>query len=609
MTAKYPSWTKRLGDRIKSMRRHDPQFAAEYQAEIDAHRPSLFERVFTMLAACIGIAAVLVLIPAGLAHRLESERHIDRVVAIVGFLSTLAAFGFAEVILTRSHKSNELSVCSHLPTEDKSIIRCIWNRTLLYTLIGLWYLLAIDYGVLSVLPNTTTRIALTVAFAIVQWGFVVGLGTWLAGRIPGFPYGKAATLMAFAGIGGVFFGNNQIHHLLMWTGWVSPGGWVPDAMWLGVLKGKQTAFLAALPALLVALFVPIILRNLAEYFRIKEFLIRQGQELRAIFSGRFSGAEASRMVRWIGSGEEPPESSEESVRDHWENLDDSGGWTKRGWQERLVARWLTPRERHLVTFLTGDVTYWSSSWNTAVRIILILVFFVASGLWTFHWNAVFAIVYFAGIFLLVSVLQDSHPGLYMTRCSGSYVAHFANYPLGTGELTRIFLKLCFFRACFVGIYCLPLIALLGWVNLRYGYTAAVYYVIGMMSLAFWRLSYFLSGGYSMPRLRWSTLWIPAVLIGLMFVTGFSAIFGVLNPSNLFPGLVFWAASSIAVWWFFKRLVDRGRTDLVSANESVLGNQQWDNLLKAQKNMEDSFRKQKELRQQYGTFWWLRRPFG
>lgn len=604
-------WKQRLKDPIVRLKQEEPNFADAYQAEIVAHRPSFLERALTVFAIGFGAIMLLVSFPLVLALAAPFEEQIEPAIAAVGYLSTMCAFAIAEVLLSKLHKSNELSVCSHLPVADGEVVRRIWKPIFYSSFVGLWYLLAINFGILTSLSSVAARFGIAILFACLQWGFTLSLGLCLVRFLPRWPHGWCAVLMGFAGLGGVVFGNSEIQQVLTWIGWCSPGGWVGDAMWLGILQQRPLLLLVALPALAVVLFLPRTLRILTNRFQIREYRIRQGAELRSVFAGEFTGAESGRMVPRLSSDDEVrPEDSEETVLEQWRHLEDSSGWTNRGWQERLVAGWLTPRERHLVTYLTGDLMSWSSSWNSSVSGLLVISVAIALGVWPLQiMDSLFFILYFVTLFLFGSSLLDSNPGLYMTKCSGAYVAHFANYPLSTGELSRIFLKLSFFKTCFLGVIAVPIIVFLGWFDLRYGYTTAAWFIVGMLSFSFWRLSFLLSGGFVTPRLKLSTLWIPAVLILLFMATLSSAAVGLKVPAYLIPALIVCAGSSIANWWFFKWLVDRGRTDLVTGSESVLGNQFWDGILRGQQQMEQQKRKQTQLKTELGPFWWLRRPFG
>lgn len=569
MTTDSIDWKKRLGDRVSLREYGDPKFAGEYRAEKQAHRRPILDTIIYGFMYCFGIPVLGVAVPLMLYHLSEMDRS-ETIFAAVGLLLTLASLAVAEFLMMKLHQSPVVSVSSHLPASDSVIVLNLWWRQVIpVSLLGLWYLLFVNCGLTFGVFGILAGFMVAVLFAVMQWGFCLGLGIVLAWKLPRCHHGLYLFFIVFVTIGCVYSEHPVALMFIQRIALLSPGAWAGDALWLGVLEHQPILCLAAIPALLILLFSSRILNGFANSFQFKEFLVLQGQDVRSIFGGTFRGAERGRFATSVASEQtdppETPEISEQHVRNYWQHLEHDFDWTKRGWIERLIAVWLSPRERKLVTFMTGDITYWSYSWNL---IIWIIGFFVLIALarnlpiWDTFWLPF-------GLFFVISLSMDDFPGLQRTRCSGSFVPHFANYPLSTRGLSWVYLKISLFRSLLLCLWTIPLLLF----QFPETVLAVAFTLLTLlMSFAFWRLAVHLSSGLVMPRLKFSNLWIPLLVLLFFCSSLIGAILSVICATKgdqwLITALSSCLISSVANWCLIRWLLDRDRIDLVTAKEPI-----------------------------------------
>lgn len=608
MTTDSTDWKKRLVDRVSLLEYGDPKFAGEYRAEQHARRRSILDMMIYGFMYCFGIPLFGFAVPIGLFF-LSEVADSETIFAAVGLLLTLAPLAIAEFLMMKLHQSPVVSVSSHLPASDSVIVRNLWWRQVIpVSLIGLWYLLFLNCGLTFGVLGIHAGFLAALFFAAMQWGFCLGLGILLAWKLPRCRHGLILFFIVLVTMGCVYSEHPVALMLIQRIALISPGAWAGDALWLGVLEQQPILCLAAIPALLILLFSSRILNGFANSFQIKEFLVLQGQEVRSIFGGTFRGAERGRFAASVaGEQTEPPETpeiSEQHVRNYWQHLEQDFDWTKRGWIERLIAGWLSPRERKLVTFMTGDITYWSYSWNLIIWMIgFFLLIALARDLPILD---TFWLPF--GLFFIVSSSMDDFPGFQRTRCSGSFVPHFANYPLSTTDLSRVYLKISLIRTLLLCLWTIPLLL---FQPPEIVLAAAVILLTLLMSFAFWRLAIHLSSGLVMPRSRFSNLWIP-LLVFFLFCESLagailSVVFATRDDQSLIAALSICLISSVANWRLIRWLVDRDRIDLVTAKEPIF-QQYTEQMSNQQSQVEESYLRHLDRREKYGYFWWWRRLF-
>jgi hypothetical protein len=363
------------------------------------------------------------------------------------------------------------------------------------------------------------------------------------------------------------------------------------------------------------------METFCERFTSQEITIGQHDEVRLEFGGDFAGAAQGRMTPTLDVEAEEEddqiETSEDEVRDAWRSPRTEHDWIQRGWMERLVAGLLTERQRQLVSFLTGDNTNWTTPWRWIFGFLMLIALLMGVGIVPFaaKSGALFFMPFFYG--MMFQFLLDDYPGFRMTDCSGTRVAQQAYYPLSTDELSKVFLKVACIKALVMSLL-LTFVLLIVNVGIPLDVTAEDMFLIavgvfsGYMLIYLWRLSVHLSGGLSFPRLRITNFWRPLITIALF--AGTLASFGLFiglsaakSPLLIAALLVSWGCAQLNLW-LVKRMVDQNVIDLVGSKLSWLDQSMNANLWKNQR-WQSQMRKHERLRKKYGTFWWLRRPFG
>jgi hypothetical protein len=254
------------------------------------------------------------------------------------------------------------------------------------------------------------------------------------------------------------------------------------------------------------------------------------------------------------------DSVEEIVRTRLFSLAEE--WHERGWPEKILWRWLNPRERILAEFVFPAGISILPAWQKIFRNIgITLLVALAAGLSLPEWEVWILIIGLFITFLQVGgSLFAGGAAFRPIGSSGVNLPFYAGYGLGFGELSRLLLKYSAVQLPFL----IPFSLLCG------GFSAYIFksplslgFMLGfkaaglMLALRFIFLTFaFSSGTNDSTRLRFRTivLLISVLTCGGLFLTfGISAV----TVQDAAPAWVLWALALVdayAFWaiygWFY-----------------------------------------------------------
>ncbi|MSR58770.1 MAG: hypothetical protein EXS05_14145 [Planctomycetaceae bacterium] len=599
-----------------------PQLTLDYQREKRARRLSIWEIFYYSLAVGIGGPLVFVMIPLVLIACVEDGRGADGVLAAAAVVSTAASLACAQLLVMRLRSGKAISVLSHLPARDSQIAGQIRLEPAAWSIVVL-YFSVFAYGYLAWKnqfgPGGWSLVA---GLAVGQWLTSLATGAILGVFLPRFPFGMTILVAAVVGVIYAQAGAPHIADVLFAQYFVLPAGWMNAVLGLAFLKNIQGAWCGAAvgTACIAGLFVAM--RHLALSYTIREVHFPPDTEATATLAPPFHEARPGTGIRGffrssreamaaVDEAQLTPEQAERQILTG--AFLEPTVWSRFQWQERIVDRLLTDRERAILELLAANRPRWSESWWTlafggAILTLISGVLVAPVGKLT--------LVYFAavcGSFLLFG--GGRWRGFRTQDCAGALIPYFAVLPIGFDEISRLLLKVGLVRAACVFVLVL-LFAVCGFRGQIVDPLVAVIVCAAFASLLVilqgWIIIFYLSLGMRFPDVRLRTLaWhaAPIVLIVVstfigfpMLVAGFALPAGA-GVSFAAAGLLVLALCSWGGWQLLRTMYLRGLVDLVRNKRSS-----WEEFLQRYDMAEQRRCRTEKLRRKYGWFWWLRRPY-
>ncbi|MBW3542845.1 MAG: hypothetical protein KY476_21490 [Planctomycetes bacterium] len=630
MTAEATPIAERLREHIRRTLRSSPVLWATYRREVKARRPHWAMVAAGVLATLVVGPLMLVIYPLFLIHAVTRAVGLDLLLAAAGTLATAGGLGLAAALRNSLQRSQPLSVLSHLPAADAEIARQVWQNIFLRSTAAL-YVGGLFFGYAAWagkagLPGAV----LAVTLVFVLWLTLASLGTlaftarprWAHSDIAGALGLCVVMVVAGAAIFPQVLRPKPVADVLYL---LTPGGWIIGVFGRGWLAGNVSAWWALAPTALVIVSLPAARRRLAEQYAVAEFSIRPDSEASARIVGPLAAEvqdvthgdaqipahdlpavspDAGELDALWTAADSTLAAAEAERRVRAANLLTPPDWTRHGWIERVVGRWLTRRERALVELLAGPKLVWSqlfASLGLLVPLIAVIeAFDLGRGI----------VAWFAMFTLGPAVLSGPWPGFLSRNCGGTWLPHYAVFPAMFGEMHHVLLKTCLLRtlialpvAAALTLYALtgagarPEVAAL----LVGGFAAAVPLIQSWVAVAH------LSHGFRLPLIGWRTLLLALVPIALVLF-GWAAAMVLLFSLGGGPARNWWPVAlavlvggTLLLRWFYGLLDRRRPVDLTFAKPPS-SQAQWI----ARQQMERTRERRGVCRQRFGLLWWLRR---
>lgn len=615
MASSSGDFEKGLMRRARARIRESPVLREDFDDECRARRLILSKIVLDILAVvtCVPLFLVCPLFVSLLAFvRLGP----DRALVFHSLLSLITAYTLTVGIRSRLKRSQLLSVMSHLPVEDRAIAsRVLWEWTLVSLVVI--YVNLCFYGVIAwnLAPMGWIEVLL---LAVGQWLVwlvtAIILAAWIHERLLKVSF----VLLIVALVACCFLDPIHLQAAKPFLLQILPTGWLNELLRMGVMQGQQLAFWTLAPVVAWCLWGRWSKSVLEAAYRIHEFTIQTGSPAEATAPATSSLATnlAAESLSWpprlaaqLAEDDESPRTAAELVKlvqsRQFLNKQD---WSKLGWIERLVDRWLTPRERILIEFLTSQQIQWTSFWSAFLWQV---PFYFLMGWALGDLRGMFGILILLGP---VSVAIGPWPAFRSRSCGGVYLPQIAAFPCGFDEVRHVMLKLALVRCfalmayqlipCAVVTMGLPFWPLEG-IIMALGccaliMLACVWQVIGLFSLSI---------GFA--RMGWLNALCILIWAGLMFavVIGLPVTYLFWIKLPQLPAMLWVVVIGAGILilctsagWFLLRILYRsGAVDLVRT---------WPSMYEPQlERTETTYlrsRRVAEIQKKHGWFWWLKR---
>jgi len=351
------------------------------------------------------------------------------------------SFSRAQSLISLLYQSGDLSALSFLPIEKPVLFRWELQKYFWASVMSLLDLIA-GYGTIAVYLNSPAAMAATIPAAVLAWFTMHALVLFCASRWPRFPYGAIPALAIFSliGLGFAHLGEHladALHTFGIPINVLLPTGWTASVFLLFTGDHDWTLALLLIPIAGVLSTIPNSLARLRAQYDFKE---ATRPEVSDIIPQEIEETD----IATSPSDERPlrveSEAVEKIVRQNL--LPPPAPWHAPAWPEKLLWRWLTPRERILAEFVFPQKIAILKGWiksfrNAGIAVLLAL----AVGLRSPGWEALILIVglVVTGFGTLLKLL-GSGAAFETVNSSGTNMPRYACYGIGMRELSRLLLK-------------------------------------------------------------------------------------------------------------------------------------------------------------------------
>lgn len=623
MTADTTSLELRLSRQVRAEIRATPAVLTEYRRQKKARRWPLLQLIAAIVAGTVGMVMMLVVLPAALMWAAVTHFGVDFTLGIAGLLATAAMLGFSEALLSMLRNSGDVTVASHLPVSDGDLAQFVWSQ-----LAGAFcltaYVAAFPLGSVAWIHGLNAGgWTLALSLGVVQAAVMIALGTILAVNRPRWAFGALAGALVVLAVGLIagfawLAPANRPPMVAEVLYRVTPGGWVNAVLGLGYLRGNIVAWFGlAAAGLIVALLYPAVQALKANY-RIQSFEVEGNERATANIVGPLSRVE-------YGQEETDPEWSDAIAtlerlymgRTLADEIDETNtaarlrdelrmrSGDELGPVERLVHRFLKPRERVVADFLCAERSQWSNHLKLAALIVV-----VALPLGPLvGWGSLMLPVVLG---VAATCLSGPWRGLYRSNAGGTYLPMWAVLPLDYREMVRVLYKVGAIRS----VLATPIVTagiavplLMMGTPMSVVLLSGLAWLAAMMMLLSWMASLSLNGFGLLPAFRWRRLplYLPPMIAVLCPLIGFALIlasfqFGGFSARLLAGGVGLMIAGSVIIRYYYQSLHRRGLLDPVSLNASKTEETRIVN----DDNLAEAEIRRELARERHGRFWWRER---
>lgn len=462
----------------------------------------------------------------------------------------------AHQLLASLYDSPDLHVLNHLPIADEAIFRVQAGQALRRSL---WSVadFVVLYGILVSHsgPGFAALVLQGFGFGLAHAGFVIAAGVCLAALRIRSGWLLLAALLFFASAVGLLFAGGQsgtVTNLVSRAAdWLPPLNWTLYALGVSPAESYVGLLWVCLELGLLLAALPFAWRRLRRNYVLNEEVF----------------AAARRLIPTpdpIGAPElaEQLSQSPQEVRSAIQKAEFREGldWSALGWIERLIASWLSPRERLAAEFLTAG----SPGWTKGLRATVVLAVIAAAGWRLFFASAALPpFLAILAICFFVVVASGQWPGFSCPQGVGLQSPFYAVYPFSIRDMLRVLLKvnlvrflLCapvLFGAVLVAHGALPQ----GEVDLvSIGLKLLGLGVLFQPAIALWSLAGSIQEGQK-NRYQLGAFVLVLLLVGSSVLFLFAP-----TTSLLAAGAAGTALVSTALVLLYVRLYDRGHFDLL-----------------------------------------------
>lgn len=347
------------------------------------------------------------------------------------------------------YASEDLVLLNLLPLNDRHIFQFQLRRYFGGARWIAWELL-LGYLALAFLRGEAGPPIYTLALAaLAQTMLVLALALHAASFLHMLPLATLAGLFRMTAVALLILGLQDASFtssLVHATEWFLPTGWINYVLLQSARDGS--VLLLAIPIAAIVYLARYSFDRLRSFYTLEGFEIIPGPpHAPAQDQDEITGAT-------FGQRAGPTEIED---RIHARYFLEGVNWNLSGSVEKIVARFLNPRERVLTEFLVAQDPGWTRSlkWSLWIWLVVCLVV-LAFG--QFGGTLVFFAAYVLGAASL-PLFGGEWRGMRQTAAGGVYVPGYSIYPIAFNEIALIFLKVNLVRICAAGPFIISFAAL------------------------------------------------------------------------------------------------------------------------------------------------------
>jgi hypothetical protein len=433
--------------------------------------------------------------------------------------------------------------------------KAVWRST------GMLFSLGLTFGIVAVrFDFPALAWVLGPVLVVVQWLLAVAIAVFLLLHRPGWRYG-ISSLLNVAFIVPFFFPlpplmeriGEVLTEVMREAGWFLPAGWAVKLYGRLVLDDQWKLCPLLIPIVLVAGSLSYSWRRLRAKFVTPAWILE--------FWPEHSPAPAHAVA---GPAEIPglPAARPTEIKDRLAARDflRPGDWAARGFIERLVHGWLTPRQRVIADFMLGGQVDWTRQLRAAFL-------FAAAGMalaWWLPQVREMALI-FSSILAVSTGVAGNWRGFGPAAAFGLQIPIYAVLPVGFREFAPVFFKANTVRlAAFLPVTT----AFGGLAMMLFGYPVMAGLIFGLklgLLLLLWQpvilVFHFSSGTNDTQK---SSLFAVAVFIIFLILAGLSAVVLFTPPLIAGIGGLLLLGAVLGAFRLYRKKYERGHFDLVHA---------------------------------------------
>lgn len=377
-------------------------------------------------------------------HAFRATGHITAALAVITMWTAALAFFEARRLLVTLYASPDLAALMLLPITAGRVFLWQWQK---FTRSSAWNLLDPMAGYLAVAslqPGTSWSWMLAAPAAVATWGASRALAIGGAAFLPRFPYPLASGLCVVIGLclfaGREWIGAPAVQLLdqtATFLNLIIPTGWAA-ALYQALTPGGDLVLLCLLlPGAALLASIRLSRARLLASYQFGEVLQPQAHDL---LPG--TPPEAAQPLS------EAPDTPHRVGLSEVEDLLRSRAffkeptWPTQGPLERLLWRWLTPRERALSEMTHPDGLRLTPAWTRILRLLAIAVLaaFLTGYIMPSARTLVLAIgLFFTGCYALACVLTSGR-AFQPVPMGGLTIPFYVGFGVGYRELSRLLFK-------------------------------------------------------------------------------------------------------------------------------------------------------------------------
>ena len=375
---------------------------------------------------------------------IASQRgHAPAALAFVNLWTFAWVFFRVQLLVVALYQSSDLQAFSFLPIEKSELFR--WELQKFYrgSLMSLLDLIA-GFGAIALFSNSPTALTVVIPVAILGWGAMLAVVMLCGARWPRLPYVQISMFIIFAALA-LLFGQNLVGSWLIETlqrfavplNVLLPTGWAPSLFLFAMGSHDWTLALLLIPIGAVLSTMPSSLARLRRRYEFKELVYGQAPDL---LPAEVSEESVAVTEPGVGPLRVDSDAITPIVRTHLFPI--VAPWRERGWMEKILWRWLSPREYILAEFVfphgISILPGWKKNFRNAG--ITCLAALVAELILPGAEGWVLTIGFGVTAVQVMGRLLTSGIAFRRVRSSGLDMPFYANYGIGFRELSRFLLK-------------------------------------------------------------------------------------------------------------------------------------------------------------------------